>query len=229
MTDPHFAQLLELAASSAFNRPPPEIAVRALSKLGPSDETRLLELLREHRLQHLFWDAVTRCEEPQILSSNLRETLRSDFETARQVHAAHEWELISLSDALARAGIPVIACKGIVLARHYYPRPGLRRMHDIDLWLLEHDISGCRRELEKLGYRERLEKAAPEAHNLINDDGIVLDVHTAMRLFQDKGHDLRDLTTPAPGLPYLVFRPEAQVATSGWPRYYRRWTGLSAM
>lgn len=212
MTHVHTSLVLDLAASSAFLRAPASSSLRVLKQFNSSAEARVLQLLAEHRLQHLFWDALQANGHENLLSEASGRILSAEFRDSQISQANYEWHLISVADALTRAGVGVIACKGAVLARHYYPRTGLRIMHDIDFWLLSPDVEVCRRELTALGFFERTAKAQPDAHNFIDAQGVVLDVHVKMRLFQDKNHNLADLSQPLQGLPYRVFSPEAQVA-----------------
>lgn len=206
------AAVLELAAGSAFKRDPRESAYVAIGEAAALSEAELLGLLREHRLQYLFWDSIVRGKREALLSSTLCDELRRDFAESQVNQASYEWELIAVSDTLRRAGLQVISCKGAILARHYYPKSGLRRMHDIDFWLINPDVEKCTRELGKLGFQERPEKATKDARNFINAGGIVLDVHLAMRLFQARGYDLAELSRAVPQMPYRVFVPEAQIA-----------------
>lgn len=212
MTKAQIADVLDLAAGSAFSRSPQESAFQAIEEAALSNEAEFLGLLREHRLQHLFWDSVLTGKREALLSQSICDELRREFAESQVNHSNYEWELISVSDTLLRAGLQVIACKGAILARHYYPRGGLRRMHDIDFWLVDPNIEKCKQELKKLGFEERPEKATSDARNFINAGGVVLDVHIAMHLFQDLDYDLLEVSRSVPGMPYRLFVPEAQIA-----------------
>lgn len=211
MSDFPIEDLLDLVASSAFQRSPRPTTIRSLERLGPKDMSLILSSLAEHRLQFLFWDALCRCERTNILEERARRELAAEFQDALVRHAIFEWELMRTAAALKEHGLAVIACKGAVLARHFYPSRGLRRMHDIDYWLLDPDIKSCAAALQEVGFVERPEKAIPDARSFINSSGTVLDVHVRMRLFEDRGFSLWDLSKERQADAYRVFTPEAML------------------
>ncbi|MFO0972187.1 MAG: nucleotidyltransferase family protein [Phycisphaerae bacterium] len=57
-----------------------------------------------------------------------------------------------VSGALAEAGLPAIALKGLVLATTVYPAPGARLMTDIDLLVRPADLAAAEALLDRLGY-----------------------------------------------------------------------------
>ncbi|NCA76366.1 MAG: hypothetical protein EOM90_08525 [Alphaproteobacteria bacterium] len=56
--------------------------------------------------------------------------------------------------AFTEQGVSVIALKGIYLASHLYPDPGLRQMSDIDLLVDLKDVDTCKNILVGLGYQQ---------------------------------------------------------------------------
>lgn len=111
------------------------IAQAARHGVGPSLRKRLVE-------QGLF----------DALPAVARDELDAQYVdgTARAMARYHELGI--LLDRLADAGIPVIALKGIYLARAVYPEPGLRPMSDMDLLFREQDLERVQWLLLQLGY-----------------------------------------------------------------------------
>jgi hypothetical protein len=85
-------------------------------------------------------------------------------------------------------------------------------MQDLDLWLSQPDGPRCVHVLEKVGFELVKEKSNASSLNFINVDEVVLDVHLAMNLFQERGFSLDELSVPAYSAEYRVFVPEAMLA-----------------
>ena len=212
MTQIPLRTILELVGSAGVGRPIRQDLVRALGAVRASEEREIFQLLVEHRLQYLFWNAIKQSDLRGAFSKQFLNHLSEEYRTSLIRSAAFEMGLAQSSSALSRAKIEFIACKGAVLSQHYYPQRGLRRMHDLDYWLIEPDVDRCRDALLQVGFIERPEKALPDARNFIDSSGVVLDVHLQMSLFETRGFDLLELSQAQPNAGYRIFVPEAMIA-----------------
>lgn len=127
---------------------PPRLAAlspsRAIDLAAQAERHRAGPLLRERLVRHGLLD---------VLPATAREALEAQY-LANSVRALSGYhELGVLHDRLADAGIPVIALKGIYLARAVYQEPGLRPMGDMDLLFRVPDLGRVQTLLQGLGYR----------------------------------------------------------------------------
>lgn len=206
------SQVLKLAANAALGLPLEADFRRNLTDIKASESADQHRFLAQHRLQYLVWDALKNNQLEYLVPEAYAHSLVSEAQSALLRNAMFELALTRTTEALAAQNIRVMVCKGAVLAQHYYPARGQRRMQDIDYWLLGDDLIEARAILGQIGFRERPEKALSDSHNFINEVGIVLDVHTRMDLFETRGRRLSDLCAPQPDAAYQVLMPEALVA-----------------
>ncbi len=204
-------RILEVCSVSAFGCALGADARDVLERLQPSDEVRLFQVLKEHRLHLLFWDGLVDAGLKSVVSEegrNVFERLR--FEGLLQ-HAELEVGLHWATSAITRRQ-KVIVCKGAMLAQHYYPKRGLRRMHDVDLWLVNPKLQWCRQDLMAAGFFERPEKENPGALNFRGAGKVELDVHYEMALFRQLDLEQESRNCSQSGETYRIFRPEPLVA-----------------
>ena len=212
MTQLDLQNVLLIAGSGAFGRALWHPAFSHLKLGSRADERGLMQLLTEHRLQFLFFEGIKENALESKFSSEFRDDLGLQLRDSMIRSAAFEMAMAASSQALAAADLPVIACKGAVLSQHYYRTRGLRRMHDIDYWLIKPDLERCRHVLADVGFFEVPGKATLDARNFVDKAGIELDVHLRMRLFEECGASLEELCVLEPGRSYRVFGPEAMLA-----------------
>lgn len=211
-------QLLDVVALSAFKRGSASDAAKVHKAMAPlksmSDEqaAAVFGVLSEHRLHCLFWDGLKQAGATDSIPASLAEALKVSFNRELVRRATFELGFLRATKALHAAGLGAIACKGIVLAQHYYPARGLRRMQDLDLWLSQPDGARCITVLDKVGFELVEEKSNASSLNFISADEVVLDVHLGMNLFQDRGYSLDELSVSPYSAEYRVFIPEAMLA-----------------
>ncbi|MFO1429077.1 MAG: nucleotidyltransferase family protein [Candidatus Competibacteraceae bacterium] len=89
------------------------------------------------------------------LPAAVRDNLDAQYfdNTARMAARYHELGVIL--ERLAEQRIPVIALKGIYLAKAVYPQPGLRPMSDMDLLFRAADLEASQTLLLQLGYTQK--------------------------------------------------------------------------
>lgn len=95
-------------------------------------------------------------------------------------------ELVRISAAFEKAGIPLLAFKGPVLSQQLYGHPGLRSFSDLDVIVSPRDADASEALLRTLGYRDTISGAerrtnrrfAGEEHFTNDANGVLVDFHT---------------------------------------------------
>jgi hypothetical protein len=100
----------------------------------------------------LLWH-VTRDDERRE-ASPLWPRVHSAHLTARIVAAGQQEAVTEILDACAEGGCTLTLLKGISVAHHLYPEPGLRPMRDIDVLARDADVPVVEAALTALGYRQ---------------------------------------------------------------------------
>lgn len=183
-----------------------------LEILSDAEWHSLLELSVEHRLHLPLWALLKKEALTRLVSTQLFDELEQQSNHACLVENLGQLSHTQATTALSQKGISVTACKGIRLAADYYPARGLRRMQDIDYWIESNHEAQALEILTGLGFKERKEKASGGAKNLVNQCGVILDLHHQMKVFSDRGFPLCEVTEAHPCQRYRVFQPEAFVA-----------------
>jgi len=191
-------RLLTQAASPVLGGGPVALpAGRPVNK--PVDWEMAVALGRRHRLlpllaRHLEAAGV---EAPEAVVDTLRlERCRTAASSMRMQRGAR-----TIVDALAGAGVPVIALKGLVLLEEVYRDVSLRPMADVDFLVPEGSIQHAEDVVIGLGYRSRrplqdghvgprqTKYAYPE---MVSADGLVfVDLHR--HVFADAPFDIGEL------------------------------------
>jgi hypothetical protein len=168
--------------------------------------------LDEHRLMGLAYAVLARAQLIDVVPPSVRRKLWMQFELARARCEALFRALRELADALAAKGVQPIVCKGVLLAREYYPESGARYMNDLDLWVDASEESACLSVLDELGYTRRANAHSPKEAPFENRKGVVVDLHTRMELFESQAGGVRATTQALPGTNLRVFEPHALLA-----------------
>ena len=155
-----------------------DLAVWREAALLTPDWNRLLAAARSERTAPLLAHAIERAELPQDCPpADARGALRREYLAAAAKSAILGDAVARLLSSFARAGIPVIALKGLALAETVYPSPALRPMEDLDLLIRPGDLTAAVRLLAESGYREAWH-GFPDFQRA---DGLVdVDLHTAL-------------------------------------------------
>lgn len=157
---------------------PPDMAerIRALSR-APLDWEVLADSAEKHRVtQLLFRNLSALC--PEALPAPVRTRLRHQFFTNAGFSLKLANALVSLLQAFAAAGIPVLPFKGSVLAHCTYGKLALRQNYDIDLLIAERDLPASRQTLQDAGFVcDEVFDRELRYHRI--DDGVEVDLHWA--------------------------------------------------
>ena len=142
------------------------------------DWNRLVAAARSERVVPLLAHAIERGQlAPACPPADARSALRREYLAAAAKAAILGDEAARLLSTFARAGLPVIALKGLALAETIYPNPALRPMEDLDLLVRTDDLPAAVRLLAEAGYREAWH-GFPDFQRA---DGLVdVDLHTAL-------------------------------------------------
>ena len=143
------------------------------------DWQALLEAARAERVGPLLAHACERAELPDgpPVPEEVRAALRREHLVTAGKAAILAEAASRLLAAFARAGLPVIALKGLALAETVYPNPALRPMEDLDILVRTGDLPAAVRILTEAGYREAWH-GFPDFQQA---DGLVdVDLHTAL-------------------------------------------------
>lgn len=117
----------------------------------PPDEARLLELVDRHRVAPLFLRGLAAVDGSRV-PERLREAVRARARVNSARALRQTAELLTLVEALDRAGIPALPMKGVALAAQVYGDLSLRLVGDIDLLVGASRVPDAERILMERGY-----------------------------------------------------------------------------
>ena len=117
-----------------------------------------LRFARTHGLAPLLF-ACLRKACPEAVPSAIMQELRLLGQSCAQNGLRYTGELISVCDALEKAGVRVIPFKGPVLAWSLYGSPAVREMSDLDLLVQPADVPLATDALKRAGYTPRMGRA----------------------------------------------------------------------
>ena len=132
---------------------------------SPADWNVLVHKAQAEGVGPLVYRVLSKSGEISFLPEALQHSLRAMYFSVRMNNEQIIGELESLAHLFERAGIPVVALKGICFALTIYPDIGLRPMVDLDLLVPASRISEAVEISRSLGYVD----AAPEALPGLND------------------------------------------------------------
>lgn len=105
------------------------------------------------RLHPLLAHEVTRRALASTVPADARATLTAASRAAVIMHLQRVAGLRRVTGPLGAGGIGVVVLKGMALAHTAYPRPSLRAMSDIDIWVASEDLDETQRVLLANGWR----------------------------------------------------------------------------
>jgi hypothetical protein len=100
---------------------------------GEHEQRALRWALQVHGVAPLLHEVLATAGQSTLLPPALRAYLAEQHALSSHKMRAMQQELGELIAAFAAAGLPLMPLKGAVLARDFYPQPGLRPSADIDL------------------------------------------------------------------------------------------------
>lgn len=161
-----------------------EIPETRLGKLSPADWESLADRALRFKVEGLFYREIKSRNFPAelvpvVVSNRLRKAYR-DLATR---NTSLFFDALKVLRSLAENQLPVIALKGLVLAKDIYGDIALRPMHDMDLLLKEKDLVRAGRILLALGYKQDFpawESMLKTYHHLPpfeNKNGSIVELH----------------------------------------------------
>ena len=150
--------------------------------LAPGEFDQLLHDARSQRLTGLLWAAVQSGMLP-VTDEQVERTEWLHVETLAGVLSLERFMLDTVGE-LDRAGIPVRALKGPVLAHLDYPEPAWRTFGDVDLLVQGDDFDRATEVIIARGHRRRHPEPRPgfdrrfsKGTSFLTEDGLELDLH----------------------------------------------------
>jgi hypothetical protein len=160
----------------------------------------------------LAFAVLSRAQLVERIPVGVRRKLWMQFELARARFEGLWRALQEIARGMGARGVNPIVCKGVLLARDYYPEAGERYMNDIDLWVDVSEEPSCLAVLEELGYARRSFARDLKEAPFQSRQGMLVDLHTRMELFEGQSGGVRATTRPLPGTTLRVFEPHALLA-----------------
>jgi hypothetical protein len=137
---------------------------------SPADWESIVHLARAEGVGPLLYWALSRSGRIQLLPEPLQASLRAMYFSTRMNNEQIIQELRTLTSLFDRAGIPVVALKGICFALTVYPDIGLRPMADLDLLVPASKLPAAIRIVKSLGYVDGPPEAFPGLRGLLGDE-----------------------------------------------------------
>ena len=153
---------IELLLCCARTQADPERAskIRQLVQKNP-DWHYLLETADWHGVMPLlYWQLHQIC--PEALPVDVCKQLRDRFDANARRNVAMTAELLKLLNLFRSRNIPVLAYKGPVLAQLAYNNLALRQFVDLDILILESDVSAASQLLSDRGYQPQFKLNAAQ-------------------------------------------------------------------
>ena len=160
------------------------MAEARLEKLSPADRKSLVDWSLRFKVGELVYREIRSRDVPdRIIPAEVRNRLRDAYRDRATINTRLFLDAAAVLRSLAGQGLPVIALKGLSLAKMIYGDIALRPMSDIDLLVREEDLVRAGRILMTLGYRphDHAWESAAKTHCHLppfsNDGGTTIELH----------------------------------------------------
>jgi hypothetical protein len=140
----------------------------SLDAFSPADWEALLQRAQAEGVAPMLYWSLWQSGSIYTVPDNTALTLRAMFAATALNNEQLMGELMALGDALARAGMPVIALKGVCFALTIYPDLGLRPMVDIDLLVPALRGAEALQLAESRGYAAAIPEASPGLNDILS-------------------------------------------------------------
>lgn len=161
-----------------------KISEDKLGKLSPADWQSLAERAQRFKVEGLFYRAIKSPNFPTaLIPEEVRSRLRNAYRAQATLNTSLFLDAAKVLMSFAENHLPVIALKGLALAKSIYGDIALRPMSDIDLLLKEEDLVKAGRILLAWGYEQEVaawESMLKTYHHLPpfeNKNGTVIELH----------------------------------------------------
>ncbi|HTY45067.1 MAG TPA: nucleotidyltransferase family protein [Patescibacteria group bacterium] len=161
-----------------------EIPHASLAELSPVDWEGLVALSQYSRVAGLFYRQIKSRNIPAgLIPDAVRNRLKEEYRNRAVINMNLFFDAAGILASLAGNQVPVIALKGLCLAKNIYGDIALRPMCDMDFLVKEEDLVKAGRILLDLGYRQDFpawESTRKIYHHLplfTNKRGTVIELH----------------------------------------------------
>jgi hypothetical protein len=155
-----------------------------LEKLLPADWDSLVVLALRFKVGGLFYREIKSRNFPnELIPVDARNKLRESYRNCATMNTSLFFDALKVLKFLADNQLPVIALKGLSLAKNIYGDIALRPMSDIDLLVKEEDMVRAGRILLALGYKpyftawESTLKIDRHWPHFTNKSGAIIELH----------------------------------------------------
>jgi hypothetical protein len=155
-----------------------------LEKLSPADGESLVDWALRFKVGGLFYREIKSRNFPtELIPVDARNRLREAYRHFATMNTSLFFDALKVLKSLADNQLPVIALKGLSLAKNIYGDIALRPMSDMDLLVKEEDLVRTGRILLTLGYKQSFpswESTLKIYHNLppfMNKSGAIIELH----------------------------------------------------
>lgn len=132
-----------------------KIAGARLAALSPADGESLADWALRFRVAGLFYREIkTRHLPPELIPVEARNRLRDTYRNLAMINTSLFLDAANVVTSFAGHQLPVMALKGLALAKTIYGDIALRPMNDLDLLVKEADLVRAGRILLTLGYQQ---------------------------------------------------------------------------
>ena len=161
-----------------------EIPEARLEKLLPVDWDGLVDLALRFKVGGLFYRKIKSGNFPtELIPVNAKNRLRDAYRNFATINTSLFFDALKISKSFTDNQLPVIALKGLALAKSIYGDIALRPMSDMDLLVQEEDLVRAGRILLTLGYKqdfpdwERTLKVCNHLPGFTNKNGEIIELH----------------------------------------------------
>ena len=155
-----------------------------LEKLLPADWDSLVVLALRFKVGGLFYREIKSRNFPnELIPVDARNILREAYRSRATMNTSLFFDALKVLKSLDDNQMPVIALKGLSLAKNIYGDIALRPMSDIDLLVKEEDLVRAGRILLALGYKpyfttwESTSKIDRHLPYFMNKSGTIIELH----------------------------------------------------
>lgn len=155
-----------------------------LEKLSPSDWESLIDRTVHFKVWGLFYREIKSRNIPtELIPVDAKNRLREAYRYFATRNTSLFFDALKVLKSLADNQLPVIALKGLSLAKNIYGDIALRPMNDIDLLVKEEDLVRAGRILLTLGYKpsfpawESTLKTFRHLPHFMNKRGAIIELH----------------------------------------------------
>ena len=155
-----------------------------LEKLAPADWESMAERALRFKVEGLFYREIKSRNFPaELVPVEIRNRLKAAYRNLATRNTSFFFDALKVLKSLAENQLPVIALKGLALAKNIYGDIALRPMSDIDLLLKGEDLVTAGRILLSLGYKqcfpawESMSKTYHHLPSFTNINGTIVELH----------------------------------------------------